>query len=125
MATKVLVIDDEEAIGASLALMLRRRGYVVLLATDGEQGFALFQAERPDLVITDMIMYGAQGFDTVGRIKAVAPDVPVIAMSGSGIGNAEGVLARATAAGADHCLEKPFEPGEFFSVVTRLLGDKA
>jgi CheY-like chemotaxis protein len=122
MAVKVLVIDDDEAIGESLSMLLRRKGYEVLLATDGKAGLALFEAHRPALVITDMVMPGDQGFDTVAAIKRAKPDARIIAMSGSRIGLGGG-LDRAAAAGADVCLEKPFEAADLFGALERLLGD--
>jgi CheY-like chemotaxis protein len=109
MPTHVLVIDDDNAIRLSLSILLEAKGYEVSLAADGAEGFAKFVAKRPDIVISDMIMPGHQGIQTIGEIRARAPDLPIIAMSGSVQGGPTSFLKRALDAGADHCLEKPFE----------------
>ena len=105
----VLVIDDDEAVRASLEMLLEAYGYEVVLARDGRQGLAAFRANSPDVVLVDLMMPVMDGMETIERIRREWPDAYVIAMSGgAGIGNWDG-LAAARELGADHAIEKPFE----------------
>lgn len=101
---KVLVIDDEAAIVDLVKKALRRAGYAVLGATDGESGFALFRKERPVLVLTDIHLPDISGFDILKRIKKSAPLTQVIVFSGLGT---TGDVIEALRRGACNYLYKP------------------
>jgi DNA-binding response OmpR family regulator len=120
--TRILVIDDDEAIRESLALLLQLRGFEVLTASNGLDGVAIFDAQRPTIVITDMMMPGGEGRDVIPQIRRIAPDARIIAMSGSSSSGEGGLLDRAAELGADACLRKPFEPGELFVALGRERG---
>jgi DNA-binding response OmpR family regulator len=113
----VLVIDDDEAVRASLEMLLEAYGYEVVLARDGRQGLAAFRANSPDVVLVDLMMPVMDGMETIERIRREWPDAYVIAMSGgAGIGNWDG-LAAARELGADHAIEKPFEADELLALL--------
>ena len=113
----VLVIDDDEAVRASLEMLLEAYGYEVVLARDGRQGLAAFRANSPDIVLVDLMMPVMDGMETIERIRREWPDAYVIAMSGgAGIGNWDG-LAAARELGADHAIEKPFEADELLALL--------
>lgn len=106
---KILVIDDDAAFRYSLARMLGRVGYEVVVAEDGEHGLALFHQEQPDLVICDLIMPYLSGVDTIAEIRREAPATKIIAISGGGQSmNADG-LATALEKGANEIIVKPFD----------------
>jgi len=114
----VLVIDDDEAVRASLEMLLEAYGYEVVLARDGRQGLAAFRANSPDIVLVDLMMPVMDGMETIERIRREWPDAYVIAMSGgAGIGNWDGGLAAARELGADHAIEKPFEADELLALL--------
>lgn len=86
---KLLVIDDEPSVRETLALMLRKDGHVVATAADGEEGIELFQAAQLqgnpfNAVITDLGMPKLDGFSVARKIRALAPEIPVILLSGWG-----------------------------------------
>lgn len=86
---KLLVIDDEPSVRETIALMLRKDGHVVATAADGEEGVELFQAAQLqgnqfNAVITDLGMPKLDGLSVARKIKTLAPETPVILLSGWG-----------------------------------------
>jgi len=117
---RLLYVEDNEMNRDMLSRRLRRRGFEVLIAADGEQGVAMAAAERPDLILMDMSLPVLDGWEATRRLKA-APDtegIPVI-----------GLTAHAMATDRDKCLEagcddydtKPVELGRLLEKIERLL----
>ncbi|HZT87575.1 MAG TPA: response regulator [Stellaceae bacterium] len=118
---KILVIDDDALVRSMIARVLRREGYEVMLAADGASGLRMFCAGNPDLVVTDIIMPEKEGLETIREFRSRAPDVKIIAISGSGkIGDTD-FLTIAAKLGATEVLGKPFQPRELVSQVARCL----
>ncbi len=119
--TTILVIDDDVIVRETIIQILEDCGYRVVSAEDGERALAKFRAERPDLVITDIIMPEKDGMQTIAEIRVERPDVKIIAISGGGrIGNAD-FLRIARNLGAMDIIPKPFDPDELVSRVGRCL----
>jgi CheY-like chemotaxis protein len=118
---KVLVIDDDGLVRDTIVRILARKGYDVIVATDGRRGVQMFCRERPDLVITDIIMPEKEGLETIREIRAVCSDAKIIAISGGArIGNMD-FLEMAGKLGASEIIPKPFGPSELLSVVSRCI----
>lgn len=118
----ILIIDDEAGVRDSVRQILETAGHRVNDAANGVAGLQRFKADRPDLVITDIIMPDMEGIETIRAIRALAPDCPVLAMSGGGrLGNVD-FLSVAGRLGADDTLQKPFEIDELLGKVAALLG---
>ncbi|RLB02334.1 MAG: sigma-54-dependent Fis family transcriptional regulator [Deltaproteobacteria bacterium] len=81
---KILVIDDEPSTLRMLKFLLGAYGYEVLTAESGEAGIALFQREKPDIVLTDIRMPGLDGIEVLKRLKLLNPDTEVIVFTGHG-----------------------------------------
>jgi DNA-binding response OmpR family regulator len=118
--TNVLVIDDDDEVREFLIRLLKRRGYSVIGARDGEAGLASLAAESFALVITDIVMPDMEGLETIKRIRRGNPTLPIIAISGGG-SNQIDYLKFARKFGANAVLAKPFEPAELLDIATRLL----
>lgn len=117
---KILVIDDDERMRRLMERTLSQGGYEVLVATDGETGLRLFRKEKPELVITDIIMPRQEGLGTLMMMRRERPDIRVIAVSGGGrVGNFD-VLEAATNLGADDVIAKPFRLEELLDCVHRV-----
>jgi len=81
---KILVIDDEKPTLSMFRLFLDAYGYSVYTAENGTEGLAIFQKEKPEIVLTDIKMPGIDGLAVLQRIKEVAPKTAVIVITGHG-----------------------------------------
>ena len=80
---RILVVDDEPQIGKVLRRALQSRGFEVRVAPDGDSGFDVFNAWQPQLVISDLAMPNADGFQLCARIRKTS-HVPIIVLSVKG-----------------------------------------
>jgi len=78
----ILMVDDEDGIREILSEGLSAAGYRVTGASSVEMAMEIVIKDRPDLIITDLQMDGADGFDLIDELKTAAPDVPVILLTG-------------------------------------------
>jgi DNA-binding response OmpR family regulator len=117
---KILVIDDDHVLRNSVTRVLRSHGYEVVTAADGERGMTMFRNERPELVITDIIMPQKEGIETIRLMRRECPDIKIVAISGGGhFGNFD-ILAIAHKLGADDVMHKPFDATELLRRVRQL-----
>ena len=119
---KILVIDDDSLVRDTLVRILERKGYQVLVASDGLRGLRMFRSEQPDLVITDIIMPEKEGLETIREIRGECPDAKIIAISGGARIGSMDFLDFAGKLGASEIIPKPFDPIDLISVVSRCLG---
>src|SRR5579863_3817169 len=118
---KILVIDDNMVVRNTLVQILESEGYEVISAEDGRRGLSVFRSERPDLVVTDIIMPEKEGIETIRDIRGESPDAKIIAISGGGrIGNTD-FLKIARQLGASDIVAKPLDPDHFLDVVKNCL----
>jgi CheY-like chemotaxis protein len=122
--SRSLIVDDEPGVRRSRGIVLTRAGYDVHEAADGLQGQQLCRELEPDLVITDMQMPGADGIQTIAALRAWAPRLPIIAISGGDQTARLGVLGSAGLLGAISTLHKPFTVAEVLAAVAAALPPK-
>ena len=108
---KVLVIDDDDQVRRMATKILSAEGHEVIAAANGLQGVAQCRANRPALVVTDIIMPEQEGIETILTIRREWPQIKIIAISGGGVGGID-VLQMARILGADDVLPKPFRAGD-------------
>jgi two-component system, NtrC family, response regulator AtoC len=106
---RVLVVDDEENIRLVLKTLLKRNGYEVEAAKNGEEAIALIDSYGPDVVLTDVRMPRTGGLDLLNALKAKNNPATVIVMSA--YGNVDQAI-EAMKAGAYDYIQKPFKPDE-------------
>src|SRR5207248_8360996 len=117
----ILVIDDDPMMRSSLRTVLEAKGYAVETLPDGRRALAMVEQIRPDAVITDIVMPESEGIETIVAIRAAAPRLPIIAISGGGqILEAE-FLDMALQLGATAALHKPFELVALLGTLERVL----
>ncbi|PCK07105.1 MAG: response regulator [Alteromonadaceae bacterium] len=109
--SKILIVDDEIAYNELLKDYLESHGYSVVCAFDGKQGLELYHQEKPDLIITDIVMPDMDGIELLLKLTKKDDKFPckVIAISGGGRINGGGYLATSKMLGADQIFEKPFK----------------
>ena len=113
----MLLIDDDDRVRKTVALMLQAFGHEVREADSGITGLRQFDADRPDLVITDIIMPDMEGVETISEIKRLNPSMKIIAMSGGGRIKNTDFLKLAKSAGAAVTLNKPFDDEELAAAI--------
>ena len=104
---KVLVVDDDPVVGNSFTRVLSDKGYVVITAANGDEALAKMQAEKYDVVFTDLRMPGMTGVEVAENVRARHPWTPVVIVTGYGSRTSE---ERARAAGVSAFLHKPLSP---------------
>ena len=103
---KILIIDDDVDVRRINEKVLLEAGATVLMAQNGSEGFRAFFLEKPDLVITDIMMPELDGFEVCRRIRQVST-VPVIMLTAL---NSEEEIISGLESGADDFISKPFSP---------------
>ena len=116
----VLVVEDDPVILRLLEVNFELEGFRVLTAHDGEEGIGLIRSERPDVIISDIMMPNVSGIELVKAVKGDAElsSTPIILLSAK----AQSVdLKDGIDAGADDYITKPFEPLDLVDRVNALL----
>jgi DNA-binding response OmpR family regulator len=121
MPKKILIVDDEPNIVLSLEFLMKREGFEVRSAGDGEEALQMLAADRPDLMILDVMMPRKNGFEVCTEVRADPGLVtlPILMLSAKG---REAETKKGLALGADAYITKPFSTHELVHQVNRLLG---
>jgi len=112
----VLVVDDDEEARVALARILAADGFEAITAVDGEAAIGRVASDPPAVVLLDRIMPGLDGIETLRRLKAIAPEVPVIIVTGYGDTSS---AVHAMKLGADDYLTKPLQIDQILIAVRR------
>jgi DNA-binding response OmpR family regulator len=102
---RILVVEDDPSILRGMDLNLAMEGYKVRTAADGEEGLRLARAERPDLLIVDLMLPRLGGMELIRELRKEDPDVPILILSAKGH---ESDKVAGLALGADDYVVKPF-----------------
>ena len=124
MSKKILVVEDQDDNRHLLRRLLTRAGYEMIEATSGEDGVALAEAHRPDLILMDVQLPELDGYEATRRIKAnpALRSIPIIAVTSYAL---SGDDATALAAGCDAYVAKPFSPLELLTTIRSYLAEDA
>ena len=117
---KILLVEDNEMNRDMLERRLRRKGFSVVLAADGEESIRLAASEGPDLILMDLSLPGIDGWEATRRIKAEPKTglIPIIALTAHAM---TGDRDKALAAGCDDYDSKPVEMERLLGKMQRLL----
>ena len=124
MSTKILIADDEPNILISLEFLMKREGYEVVLARDGQEAMDAIVRERPALVLLDVMMPIKTGFDVCYEVRAheAVRDTLIVMLTAKG---RDTDVAKGLALGANAYMTKPFSTKELVQKVRDLLGGGA
>ncbi len=123
MAQKILVVDDEAEYRALLGQILGGAGYSVFAAANGKQGIALYAAQKPDLVLLDVMLPDMIGFDIARAMRdSGRPKTPILFCS---VRSAASSLAQGLRAGSVDYVLKPFDPEDLLKRVRTALSEAA
>ncbi len=117
---KILIVDDEPSIVLSLEFLMKKAGYTVVSAADGNEGLDAVTAEHPDLVLLDVNMPGRNGYEVCQAIRQ-RPDgkaIRIVMLTAKG---REVEREKGLAMGADDYVTKPFSTKQVVDIVRRLL----
>jgi len=116
----ILVVEDQEDNRRILRDLLTSAGFALLEATTGEEGVRLAKERRPDLILMDIQMPVLDGYEATRQIKSDAAlrGIPIIVVTSYAL---SGDDAKASAAGADAYVSKPFSPRELLAKIRQFL----
>ncbi|WP_029527529.1 response regulator transcription factor [Polaromonas glacialis] len=121
MSLKILVADDEPNIVISIEYLMKREGYTVLVARDGQEALDMIARDRPDLVLLDVMMPKKSGFEVCQAVRASEElqSTKILMLTAKG---RDTDLAKGLALGADAYMTKPFSTRELVQKVAEMLG---
>ncbi len=116
---KILIVDDEPNILMSLEFLMKKEGYKVFIARDGEEAFDIIRAEIPDVVLLDVMMPKVDGYEVCGFVKnsPAYQHIKVVFMSSK---SREADLRKGYDLGADLYIPKPFSTRDMVAKVNAL-----
>ncbi|MFN4298856.1 MAG: response regulator transcription factor [Thermaurantimonas sp.] len=117
---KILVVDDEPDILEILSYNLKREGYIVITANNGEEAIKLAKAEKPDLIVLDVMMPGMDGMETCDKIRNI-PELSNVIIAFLTARSEDYSQIAGFEAGADDYITKPIKPKVFVSRIKALL----
>ncbi len=115
---RLLLVDDDSGVRASLSAFLTRAGFLVETVSDGVQALSTLEKSKPDLIVMDVLMPRLDGRETLRRMRQAGNLTPVILLTQVGEATER---AMALEEGADDYLNKPFEPHELVARIRAVL----
>ena len=114
---KILIVEDEHDMVTGLKFNLEARDYTVIAAYDGETGYKKALAEKPDLVILDLMLPKLNGYEVCKMLKKEIPDLPIIMLTAK---SQEAEIVTGLELGADDYITKPFSVLELIARINAL-----
>lgn len=121
----VLVIDDDSAVQMLFEQVLTEAGYSVSLAANGQEGMRQVYEQKPDLVVSDIMMPDMDGLELLMELRSENPELPVIVISGGMRSGAYSFLPHAKKMGASLTFEKPVDMEVLLKGISDLLDPSA
>ncbi|HKV48573.1 MAG TPA: response regulator [Candidatus Acidoferrales bacterium] len=120
---KVLIVEDNEPNRQMLARRLERKGFSVVAAPDGAEGYSLARAETPDLILMDISLPGMDGWETIGLLKSESAtrDIPVVILTAHALIDDR---SKAVAVGCGDYFSKPVDFQRLLDRIGELLTEK-
>jgi DNA-binding response OmpR family regulator len=119
---RILIIDDDDVMVDVLGQRLQRQGYEILVAASGEEGLALASLHIPSLILLDLRLPDADGFNVCQELADTSETctIPVIILSGM---ERPDIIRRSRAAGCQYYVRKPYDPNALLILVRHAIGE--
>jgi DNA-binding response OmpR family regulator len=123
MTKKILIADDEPSIVTALEFLLRRHGYEVQIARDGDEALRLVETMHPDLVLLDIMMPVKSGYEVCRQLRErpESRDVKIVMLTAKG---RDAEVAKGLTVGADVYVTKPFSTRDLMARIHSLLEEQ-
>ncbi|MFD2033791.1 response regulator transcription factor [Belliella marina] len=115
----LLLVEDDELILRVTEYRLKKEGFKVFIAKDGDSGIKAVSQYKPDLLITDIMLPYKSGLEVTYLARKLFPKMPILILSS--LGDEEGAVDKAFKLGADDFISKPFNPSELVLRIKRFL----
>lgn len=121
MAKKIVLAEDEPRLARLVEFKLKKEGYQVICKGNGEEALEAIKAEKPDLILLDVMMPVMDGYEVLRRVKEdeSLKNIPVVMLTAR---TQERDVVKGIDLGADDYITKPFHPAELLARVKRILG---
>ena len=121
MARKILIVDDEPNIVISLEFLMKKEGFEIAVANDGEEALAKVASFAPDLILLDVMMPKKSGFEVCEALRAdpANANLQIVMLTAKG---RDTEVAKGLAIGANAYVTKPFSTKELVAMVKSMLG---
>ncbi len=123
MAKKILFIEDEQALQKTLGEILRKEGYEVINALNGEIGLRLVKTEKPDLILLDLILPAVDGFEILKQVKnnPQTKKIPVVVLTN--LDKMEDVEKALQAGATNYLLKTDYGLNELIEKIKKIIGE--
>ena len=121
---KILLVEDDDLVRDMLTQVLERASHEVACATNGEEATEYLRKEKPDIMVTDIIMPKKSGITLISEVKNGHPNLEIIAISGGGRLDPTGYLDLSETLGASVSFEKPIDNTALLMAIDLLLHGK-
>ena len=121
ITARILIVEDDAALGIVMSKVLKCAGYETLMAQDGQIALRLYSEARFDLVISDMFMPNMDGVELIVALNKIDPAATIMAISGGGLALPGACLKIAYLLGAKATLYKPFTMSNLIELVGQTL----
>lgn len=116
---RILFVDDDDDLAAVATAGLLARGFDVVRMSNGVEALAEYERQRPDVVVTDLMMPEKEGWTLIGDLRRRDRTVKIIATTGGGLDTPRTYLKVARQAGADAMIEKPYTIDQLVDAISR------
>jgi DNA-binding response OmpR family regulator len=117
----ILLVEDTFELSQEIADILRMEGYHVVSAANGTHAMERLRVFNPDIIITDLLMPGMDGFKLVEKIRTLSSTVPIVILSAK---TAESDISRGKALGANAFVTKPCKGSDLVAIIADLLSNQ-
>ena len=121
---KILLVEDDDLVRDMLTQILQRASHEVICATNGEEATECLKTNKPDIMVTDIIMPKKSGITLISEVRNRHPNMEIIAISGGGRLDPTGYLDLSESLGASVSFEKPIDNNALLMAIDLLLHGK-